>query len=75
MEYLQRKNTLQVTHIPHRVLCRVGRARLKKGTYFIRAKALAQEVLSMDLTLFYVQKGVSRTPQRNFYFTKYPLFY
>ena len=76
MEYLQRTTTLQVTHIPNSVLCRVGRTRLKKGAYFIRAKALAaQEVLSMDYALFYVQKGVPRTPQRNFYFTKYPLFY
>ena len=45
MEYLQRTTTLQVTHIPHSVLCPVGRTRLKKGAYFIRAKALAQEVL------------------------------
>ena len=45
MEYLQRTTTLQVTHIPHSILCQVGRTRLKKGAYFIRAKALAQEVL------------------------------
>ena len=89
MEYLQRTTTLQVTHIPHSILFWVGRTRLKKGAYFIRAKALAQEVLfgpgvggyehtplgSMDYALFYEQKGVPRTPQRNFYFTKYPLFY
>ena len=93
MEYLQRTTTLHVTHIPHSILCQVGRTRLKKGAYFIRAKALAQEVLygpggggggggyeytpmgSMDYALFYVQKGVPWTPQRNFYFTKYPLFY
>ena len=66
MEYLQRTTTLQVTHIPHSALCRVGRARLKKGAFFIRAKALAQEVLSMDYALFYVQKGVPQTPQRSF---------
>ena len=29
----------------------------------------------MDYALFYVQKGVPQTTQRNFYFTKYPLFY
>ena len=73
MEYLQRTTTLQVTHNPHSILCRVGRTRLKKGDYFIRAKALAQEVLygpggggtstppplgSMDYALFYEQKGV-----------------
>ena len=45
MEYLQRTTTLQVTHNPHSILCRVGGTRLKKGDYFIRAKALAQEVL------------------------------
>ena len=26
----------------------------------------------MDYALFYVQKGVPRTPHRNFYYTKYP---
>ena len=45
MEYLQRTPTLQVTHTPHSVLCLVGRTRLKKAAYFIRTKALAQEVL------------------------------
>ena len=58
MAYLQRTPTLQVTHIPNSVLCQVGRTHLKKGVYFIRAKALAQDVLSMDYVLFYVQKGV-----------------
>ena len=45
MEYLQRIPTLQVTHIPHSVLCIVGSTGQKKGAYFSRAKALAQEVL------------------------------
>ena len=45
MEYLQRTPTLQVTHIPHSVLFRVGSTRYKKGVYFSRAKRLAQEVL------------------------------